>query len=88
MAYARRLDVYGYMIVYKPTRGLDPEQWIVDQDDEYANLPAHYMTAEEALDRVAFLRSRNIEARVAALMAEPTDDAEEFEASRNGPNAS
>jgi hypothetical protein len=53
-----------------------------DQDDEYANLPAHYLTAEEAFDRVAFLRSKNIEARLAALIAEATDDAEEFEANR------
>lgn len=82
MAYTRRLDVYGYMVVYKPKRGLSPEQWTVDQDEEYANLPAHYLSAEEAIDRVVFLRSRGIEARVAALMAEATDDADEFEANR------
>ena len=82
MTYARRLDVYGYMIVYKPESGTEPQRWIVDQDDEYANLPAHYLTAEEAFDRVAFLRSKNIETRVAALLAEATDDAEEFEANR------
>jgi len=82
MAYVRRLDVYGYMIVYKPKNDSEPQRWIVDQDDEYANLPAHYMSAEEAFDRVAFLRSKNIEARVAALTAEASDDAEEFEANR------
>jgi hypothetical protein len=40
------------------------------------------LTAEEALSRVAFLRSRNIEARIAALIAEPTDNPREFEANR------
>lgn len=82
MTYVRRVNVYGYMIVYKPQKGHTQERWTVDQDDEYANLPAHYLTTEEALDRVAFLRSRNIEARIAALMAEPTDNAHEFEANR------
>ena len=82
MAYVRRLAVYGYMIAYKPKSGPQPQRWIVDQDDEYANLPAHYLSAEEAFDRVAFLRSKNIEARVAALTAEATDDADEFEANR------
>ena len=82
MAYVRRLAVYGYMIVYKPKSGPEPQRWIVDQDDEYANLPAHYLSAEEAFDRVAFLRSKNIEARVAALTAEATDDADDFEANR------
>ena len=38
---------------------------------------------EGMLHYLAFLRSRNIEARVAALIAEPTDNAEEFEANRN-----
>ncbi len=76
------LDVYGYMIVYKPKSGAEPQRWIVDQDDENANIPAHYLSAEEAFDQVAFLRSKNIEARVAALTAEATDDANEFEASR------
>ena len=83
MAYARRLNVYGSIIVYRLEKAPTPERWAVDQDDEYANLPAHSLKAEEALDRVAFLRSRNIEARVAALIAEPTDNAEEFEANRN-----
>ena len=82
MAYVRRLDVYGYMIVYKPKSGSEPHGWAVDQDDEYANLPAHYLSAEEAFDRVEYLRSKNIEARVAALIAEATDDAEELEVNR------
>jgi hypothetical protein len=38
------------------------------------------LTAEEALNRVASLRSRNTEARVAAVIAESTEGAGEFEA--------
>lgn len=30
MAYARRLNVYGYMIVYKLEKVLTPERWVVD----------------------------------------------------------
>lgn len=78
----RKLEVYGYCVVYKPT--LECEHWTVDQDDEYANLPAHYLSAEEALDRVEFLRGKSLEARVAALMAEDADDPDTFEANRYG----
>lgn len=83
MTYARQLDLHGSMMVSRPQRGGETGSWTVEQDDEYANLPAHYLTAEEALDRVEYLRSRNVEARVAALMAEPSDDVEEFEADRD-----
>ena len=73
------LKVYGYMVVYKT----QPDKpWVVDQDDEYRNLPAHYMSVEESLDRVEFLRSKNVEARAAALVAESTDTPGEFERSR------
>jgi hypothetical protein len=58
------------------------DTWIVDQCDEYSNLPAHYPFMDQALDRVAFLRSKGIECRVSALLAEPTDTAEEFERSK------
>jgi hypothetical protein len=37
---------------------------------------------EEALDRDEFVRAKQIHARIAALLAEPTDTAEEFRASR------
>jgi len=72
----RPLNVYGYCIIYRQ----DPESptWTVDQDDEYFNLPAHYLAMEEALDRVAFLRERGVEARVASLLAEDTDEQEQF----------
>lgn len=79
--YVRRLDVYGYCVIYR--HGTENMRWVVDQDDEYLNLPAHYLSVEEALDRVEFLRQKNVDARVAALMAESTDDPEEFEANRN-----
>lgn len=79
MSEVRKFDVYGYSIVYKQQQEPRSDYWIVDQDDEYLNLPAHYLSLEEALDRVAFLRTRNVEARVAALMAESTDDPGAFQ---------
>jgi len=78
----RQLGVYGYIVIYKPTLG--DERWIAEQDDEYRHLPAHYALMDEALDRVEYLRKKGIVARVAALVAESTDTAEEFEANRNG----
>jgi hypothetical protein len=78
-----KVGVYGYAVMYK----LKPDDvaWMVDQDDEYRNLPAHYLAVEEALDRAAFLRTKQIQVRIAALLAEPTDTAEEFSASRIEP---
>ena len=73
------LKIYGYMIVYRKSR---EDTWVVDQDDEYRNLPAHYLSEDEALDRAEYLRSKNIEVRVAALVAEQTDDPKEFEENR------
>ena len=73
------LNVYGYMVVYRHDRN---SKWLVDTDDEYLNLPAHYLSVEEALDRVEFLRTKGIEGRAAALVAESTDTAEEFEANK------
>lgn len=75
----QELNVYGYMVVYRHSR---ETKWVVDTDDEYLNLPAHYLSLEEALDRVEFLRQRGIEGRVAALVAESTDTAEEFEGNK------
>jgi hypothetical protein len=68
------------MVVYRT--GKD-KPWTVDQDDEYRNLPAHYLSVEEALDRVEFMRTKKIDARAAALVAEQTDTAREFEENRN-----
>jgi len=76
-----KVNVYGYAVIYKP--GCEDDKWTVDQDDEYRNLPAHYLSVEEALDRVEFLRTKNVSARVAALLAEQTDTAEEFESNKN-----
>ena len=78
----RQLGVYGYIVIYKPKP--DAGSWIAEQDDEYRHLPAHYALMDEALDRVEFLRKKGVVARVAALVAETTDTAEEFEANRNG----
>lgn len=70
--YVRRLNVYGYCVLYR--QDPDNEKWTVDQDDEYANLPAHYLSVEEAMDRIEYLRERGIEARVASLLAEDDDE--------------
>jgi len=78
----RQLGVYGYIVIYKPKP--DAKEWIAEQDDEYRHLPAHYPLMDEALDRVEYLRTKGIVARVAALVAESTDTPEEFEANRNG----
>jgi hypothetical protein len=75
----QELNVYGYMVVYRHDRD---SKWLVDTDDEYLNLPAHYLSLEEALDRVEFLRTKGIEGRAAALVAESTDTAEEFEGNK------
>lgn len=75
----QELNVYGYMVVYRHDRD---SKWVVDTDDEYLNLPAHYLSLDEALDRVEFLRKKGIEGRVAALVAESTDTAEEFEGNK------
>jgi hypothetical protein len=75
----QELNVYGYMVVYRHERD---SKWLVDTDDEYLNLPAHYLSLEEALDRVEFLRTKGIEGRAAALVAESTDTAEEFEGNK------
>jgi hypothetical protein len=81
----RPLAVYGYTVMYKPKP--DDPKWTVDQDDEYRNLPAHYLSMDEALDRVEFMRAKGIEARIAALVAESTDTAEEFKRNRNDEEA-
>lgn len=77
--HGQELNVYGYMVVYRHDRD---SKWLVDTDDEYLNLPAHYLSLEEALDRVEFLRTKGIEGRAAALVAESTDTAEEFEGNK------
>lgn len=73
----RDINVYGWAVIYRKEN-----QWIVDQCDEYSNLPAHYPFLDQALDRVVFLRSKGVECRVSALLAEPTDTAEEFQRSK------
>jgi hypothetical protein len=73
------LNVYGYCVLYRPEK---EGAWKVDSDDEYLHIPAHYMFVHEALDRVQYLRERGINARVGALLAEPTDTPAEFERNR------
>ena len=68
------INVYGYCITYRKDG-----QWLIDQCDEYRNLPAHYLFLQEATDRVAYLREKGIDCRIAALLAESTDTSEEFE---------
>lgn len=78
------LKMYGYCITWrcrsdKPdTPGALP-LWRIEQCDEYLNLPAHYPSLDEALDRAESMRSKGVDARVVALVAEPTDTPEVFE---------
>jgi hypothetical protein len=74
---SRDINVYGWAVIYRKDGA-----WIVDQCDEYSNLPAHYPFLDQALDRVTFLRSKGVECRVSALLAEATDTAEEFQRSK------
>lgn len=67
---SNRLGVYGYAVMYRLQPG---GRWQIDQDDEFRSLPAHYPSLDEALDRVGFMREKNVEARVAALVAEAAD---------------
>ncbi len=78
-----KLKMYGHCVVYRLPR---TTQWIVDSCDEYLNLPAHYMYLPEAFDRVAFLKSKDIDARVASLLVLPSDTSEEFEQNKIGPD--
>ena len=71
-----KLRMYGHCVVYRLPKST---QWIVDSCDEYMNLPAHYLYLPEALDRVAFLKTKDIDARVASLLVLPTDTGLEFE---------
>lgn len=68
-----RIKVYGYMVIYKRP---GEERWSVDQCEEYEMLPAHYDFPEQAVDRVAWLRGRGLQARVGALLSEKSDVAE------------
>jgi len=52
---------------------------------KYRNLPAHYPTLDEALDRVAYLKGKGFKARALALVATPTDTAAEFESAKIRP---
>ena len=79
----KKLKMYGHCVVYRLPR---TTQWIVDACDEYLNLPAHYMYLPEAFDRVAFLKSKDIDARVASLLVLPSDTSEEFEQNKIGPD--
>jgi hypothetical protein len=77
--------MYGYAVAWRrrPNRKeKDPAKlptWTLEQCDEYRHLPAHYLQIEEALDRAAFLRKKGVDARVLALIAEPTDTTNQFE---------
>lgn len=73
------LRIYGYSVLYRKP---NEKAWTADDDDEYRHLPAHYMSMDEALDRVEFLRTKAVQCRVLALVAEPTDTPEEFEENR------
>jgi|GEM_PF-1082876 len=73
------LNVYGFSVAWISSPG---RPWTMEQDDEYKNLPAHYPTLAEALDRVAYLKAKGFPARALALVATPADTVEEFESAK------
>lgn len=79
------LRMYGYCVAWrdrKDTSQRDPSKlppWQIEQDDQYLNLPAHYLILGEAIDRARYIRERGLDARVCALVAEHTDTREEFD---------
>lgn len=82
------LKMYGYCVAWrqKPKAGqASPKTmplWQIEQCDQYLNLPAHYASLDEALDRAEHMRAKGVDVRVVALVAESTDTAEEFERNR------
>ncbi len=76
------LGVYGYCVAWIPSTAT---AWTMEHDDEYRNLPAHYPTLDEALDRVEYLKEKGFQARALALVAPPTDTADEFESAKIQP---
>jgi hypothetical protein len=82
------IKMYGYCLAWrrKPKdRQQDPKtmpKWQIEQCDQYRNLPAHYASLEEALDRAEHMRAKGVDVRVVALVAESTDTAEDFDRNR------
>lgn len=74
-----KIDVYGFSVAWIPPGS---KAWALEGDDEFRNLPAHYMTLPEALDRVEFLKAKGFSARALALLRVATDTSAEFEANR------
>jgi len=74
-----QLNIYGYCVAWIPG---DAASWTMEEDDEYRNLPAHYPTLNEAIDRAAYLKEKGFQARALALVMMPTDAADEFESAK------
>ena len=68
-----RFRVYGYAVIYKRADDPPDAKWLVDCDEEYAALPAHYDLLEQAMDRVEFMREKGFLARVSTVLAESRD---------------
>lgn len=64
------MNVYGYAVAWIPAGAT---AWMIEVDEEYRSLPAHYMTLAEAQDRVVFLRKRGFKARPLAVITMPAD---------------
>jgi hypothetical protein len=64
------INVYGYAVAWVPAGATS---WTIEMDEDYRNLPAHYITLLEARDRVAFLKEHGFQARALALLAMRSD---------------
>lgn len=78
------LKMYGYCVTWRRRnkKETNPDRvplWQIEQCDEYMNLPAHYPSLDEAMDRAEHIRCKGVDARVVALVAEPTDTPDVFE---------
>jgi hypothetical protein len=82
------LRMYGYCVAWRRKENKDERDpsrlppWQIEQCDHYLNLPAHYVALDEAMDRAGHMRAKGVDARVVALVAESTDNAEDFDRSR------
>jgi len=74
-----QMNVYGYAVAWVPAGAAT---WQIEPDDEYQNLPAHYPTLNEAIDRATYLKEKGFKARVLALVVMPADAADEFESAK------
>lgn len=62
--------IYGWSIVWQP----EPEaRWVVDDNEDANGLPAIYEDWQMAMDRLSYLESKTVKARMVAVLVHPAD---------------